>query len=222
MPRKVTRTFKIVGVDAGFRKLGLSLVLADKDGEKLVVAETIDNQGEDGSTMQSDVRCCWILGDRFSDFIKRHKPDGIFVEMPGGGGQGARAHRCMGLATGVATEVLRASGIPCQIYSPGRVEDLLGIKAIRGDKSGPPLYPGVKLTKAGTRAWKKARLEEKVLAAYPDFEGWPKTLRLKEDAVDSVAAVLAGKAEGHLRLFPSVDFEDTGSGHKESLLGGLE
>lgn len=215
MAGKMKRMFRIAGVDAGFRKLGLSLVVADRAGERLVAAETVDNAAEEGSTMQSDVRCCFILGESLSEFIRKQKPDAIFIEMPGGGGQGARAHRCMGLATGVVTEVLRVSGVQFQVYSPGRVEELLGIKAKRGDKE---------FTKAGMRAWKKSRLEERVMAAFPDFTGWPSTLRLKEDAVDSVAAILAGKAEGKLRLFPSVGFEEDGSEIKlkDSMLEGLE
>ena len=48
------------------------------------------------------------------------------------------------------------------------------------------------LSKGRLRAYKKQRIQDCVLSAFPHFCGWPKTKALAEDAYDSAAAFLCG------------------------------
>lgn len=184
---------RVMGIDIGYRKTGMCVV--DVSADRLVAAVTFDNKKADGTTAHSDFAGCWMLGEAISEFISLWNPRALFAEIPHGGGQGARAHRCMGMATAVLSEALRRTRrtLPFELYTPGGVEELLGIRITGGCAKRKGISGKGKL-----RAWKKQRLEEAVIGAYPDFVEWPNTVRLKEDAVDSAAAVLAGKANGKL------------------------
>ena len=186
----------VMGMDAGYRKLGLSVFRSSAEIDVLLEADTVENppSKDNDYVMQEDILGCWKLATGLDRLLIKYHPDAVFIEMPHGGGQGARAHRCMGMVTGVMTSVFyQHQGIYFKMFSPREVEESLGIKAKPGEGKG---------SKGAKRAEKKKRIQEIVLASYPDFKGWPHTKRLLEDAADSVAAVLAARSSGEIaKLF---------------------
>lgn len=189
------RLITVMGMDAGYRKLGLSVFKSTLEFDDLLEAATVENPP--GKTndyvMQEDILGCWKLAGGLDQLLRKYTPDAVFIEMPHGGGQGARAHRCMGMVTGVMTSVFYAhQSIYFKMFSPREVEEALGIvvKAEKGKER--------KGSKGDRRAEKKKRIQDVVLASYPKFAKWPKQKRLFEDAADSVAAVMTARIGGEI------------------------
>jgi hypothetical protein len=124
-------------------------------------------------------------------FLQKHEVKALFLEFPSGGSQSGRASRCMGMATGLSAALLNDYDwdMGFEIFTPAKIEMLLGIKAKPGSKS--------KLSKGDKRAEKKEALKLIVLEEYPDdkFSGWPITKALAEDSYDAAAAFMAARLE---------------------------
>ena len=180
------QTVNMLGMDVGFRKTGLTVFRVSAEGDELVAADTIYT-GDDvaSSVLIADVLSCMTWCERLDEFVSRHAPKVIFAEIPHGGAQGARANRCMGLATALAAAYIHYRPVEFEFFSPHAVEKALGVALLPGDAK--------KLSKGERTAWKKERLARMVLREWPDFRGWPSTKRLKEDAIDSAAAFLCGR-----------------------------
>lgn len=70
--------------------------------------------------------------------IREWRPAGAVVELPSGGAQGARANRAMGMATGVVTAILEATGLAAEWVTPQGVKKASAGKkdASKGDVAG--------------------------------------------------------------------------------------
>lgn len=185
------KTFTAVGMDVGFRKTGLAFFQVSAAGDELVDAVTVCT-GDDvaDSVLAGDVLSCLTWCERVDGFMAKHSPVLLFAEVPHGGAQGARANRCMGMATALAAAYLHSRLIQFEIYSPHDVEKALGVVL--------PVGEGRKLSKGDRTAWKKSRLAKKVSEAWPGFKAWPSTKRLREDATDAAAAYLCGRLTSEL------------------------
>lgn len=182
-----------VGIDAGFRKTGLSAFALTKTGDEIIAATTIQSdQDESGSVVHEDVKACWSLLKGINEFLSVHKPVGIFVELPNGGAQGARAHRCMGIVTGLIVTLMHERGGAFEFYAPVDVEKALGVYLTSADKKARGLKKGQ------STAAKKESLKQCVIKEWPLFNGWPERESLAEDAYDSAAAFMCGRANNDL------------------------
>jgi hypothetical protein len=172
-----------VGIDVGFRKTGL---VAVRDN-RLLEAETVKGEAADGEfVLERDLQALQSLTTGIRGFLARHPANGIFVEMPSGGAQGARANRCMGLATALLWALLDQAQVPAEMMDPTQAEKLAGLYVSRAEMKTK------KLSKGKLRAWKKQRVQELVLKTFPEFKGWPDTKERFEDACDAAMAYIAG------------------------------
>lgn len=182
-----------VGMDVGFRKTGLTAFRIDQARDELIAARTIYTGDDVASSVSTgDILSCLTWCERLDEFVCQHPPAMVFAEIPHGGAQGARANRCMGMATALAAAYMHHRALKFEFYSPHQVEKALGVDLAPGDAK--------KLTRGEKTAWKKSRLAQLVLKEWPDFQGWPSTKRLKEDALDSAAAFLCGRLSSEIYL----------------------
>jgi len=185
---------KAIGLDAGFRKTGVALFHMEKDYDELVFADTVlSDHDTSGTKLYEDVRACWTLYERLESIIDAHDPDGLFVEMPHGGGQGARAHRCMGMATALLSTLIRNSRVESELYDPTDVEKSLGVYITHKQAKERGITG-----KGALGKWKKERLRECVQREFPLFSDWPKSKGKAEDAYDAAAAFLSARTSSEL------------------------
>ena len=182
-------TFNVAGVDVGFCKTGITVFQMTPDEDKLIAATTIEPQVDGSTVVHKDVTACFDMIEGIVGFLTKHDVKALFLEFPSGGSQSGRASRCMGMATAISAAILKCYewDFGYEIYTPTKIEILIGIRAPIGSKA--------KLSHGQKRADKKEALKEFVLEKYPDdkFRGWPRTKALAEDAYDSAAAFLAAR-----------------------------
>ena len=200
-----------VGADVGFRKTGLTAFLMLPEGDRLVEAVTIEStvRSAVASCIDGDLQAVWSLLSGIGDFLTKYHPVAVFAELPHGGSQGARAGRCMGLATGMFASLSVFREEAFELFSPLEVETALGIR-VEPVKRGAPKHKKGEGTKL-----KKERLKNIVLAAWPSFKGWPEKVALAEDAYDSAGAFLCGRSRNDLYGRVRKVFEAQGSPAKE-------
>lgn len=181
----------VFGMDVGFAKTGLTVFDVHSYGDVLIAAHVLRSECEPMPHQASeDVARCQNLVDQLDNLFNRYKPAAIFAEIPGSSAQSARAGRCMALATGWIASYVAVRRIPHDFMIPSVVEKLVGIKLDPNDAKG---------MKANERQkWKKERSKNVVVAAFPDFAGWPPQVTLAEDAYDSAAAFMAGRIKNQL------------------------
>lgn len=184
----------MMGLDAGYAKTGITVFHVTVHGDFLVAAKTLQKQGSEAEyALQRDILAIYSMADLLEDVLNEFKPVAVFVELPSGGAQSARACRCMSLATGTVVTLLRYhKDIAYELYDPMSVEKALGIWLNPKDKKGA----GIK--KGQLRAWKKERIKETVIQEWPEFTAWPKTKAAAEDAYDSAAAFMCGRVQNDL------------------------
>jgi hypothetical protein len=184
-------TLNVAGVDIGFRKTGIAVFTMTPDKDDLIAATTICPDEPGKSVLYKDVHSCWAMMEETAQFLQKHTVQALFLEFPAGGSQSGRASRCMGMATGISAALLSDYDweLGFEIFTPAKIETLLGIKAKPGSK--------IALSKGNKRAEKKEALKRIVLKQYPDdrFSGWPSTKVLAEDAYDAAAAFIAARLE---------------------------
>lgn len=184
-------TFNVAGIDVGFRKTGIAVFTMTPDKDDLIAATTICPDEPGKEVLYKDVRSCWDMLEETVRFLQKHEVKALFLEFPSGGSQSGRASRCMGMATGLSAALLNDYDwdMGFEIFTPAKIETLLGVKAKPGSKS--------KLSKGDKRAEKKEALKLIVLEEYPDdkFSGWPVTKALAEDSYDAAAAFMAARLE---------------------------
>lgn len=190
----MSRTVIGMGLDLGFRKTGMTVFNVTPEADLLIYAETLTSDHHRGWVVGlDDVQACFALTEKLHHALATYKPDGIFVEIPTGGGQSARATRCMSLATGVLVPVFFYNNkCAFEMYLPVDVEKTLGVYLTTEQKKKH------KLKKGELGKWKKKRLRDLVMAEWPEFRGWPLTSELAEDSYDSAAAFLTGRAKNGL------------------------
>ena len=185
----------VMGMDLGFRKTGTTVFNVSEAGSyKLMAADTLTYDPIKGlSVMAQDLSDSQTMYTMLTDKITAYEPRNICVEVPHGGGQSARALRCMSLITGVLASIMTENpSIRFHLFSPGTVEKALGIHLGRNEAKAKGL------TKGKLGAWKKQRIKDYVLREFSYFKGWPETKALAEDAYDSAAAFLCGIKGGTL------------------------
>jgi len=143
----------------------------------------------------SDAGLCVRLVDNLCDVLWGARA--AFIELPSGGSQGARAGRCMGMSTAVVVTTMRLFGrvhdstrAPVlfeghEIYAPDDVEKALGIHLTPGEAKA--------MKKGDKTKWKKERIREAVVRAFPAFDDWPPVKNDTQDAYDAVAAFLCAR-----------------------------
>jgi hypothetical protein len=183
--------FNVAGIDVGFRKTGIAVFSMTPDKDDLIAATTVFPDEPGKSVLYKDIHSCQAMLEGTSRFLQEHCVKALFLEFPAGGSQSGRASRCMGMATGIAVALLNDFDweLGFEVYTPSKIETLLGIKAKPGSK--------VQLSKGLKRAEKKEALKQVVLKEYDDekFSDWPRTQALAEDAYDAAAAFLAARLE---------------------------
>lgn len=184
----------IVGMDVGFRRTGLSAIRLEKNRDELYAATTImPEESVESTSVARNISDCWAMREGIVKFIEEHEPVGLFAEMPHGGSQGARAGYCMGMATGLVLGMLAGwPDISFELYSPMEVEVALGIKLAPGEAKKR------KMKKGEAGKWKKQRIRDTVTAEWPLFNDWPEKAEVMQDAMDSAAAFMCGRASNRL------------------------
>jgi len=182
---------KAVGIDSGLRKTGVALFAVHPEEDVLLEADTlVHSKGAASEQMRNDVMACWSMYTNLENFLIKHKPQALFIEMPHGGGKSARAHRCMGMTTAVIASLVKISTIEHELFTPTDVEKALGIYVTNNQARE------LGIPKGQTGKYKKARLKDIVLGEFRDFDGWPKAAFKAEDAYDAAAAFLAARERG--------------------------
>jgi hypothetical protein len=178
----------MLAFDVGFSKTGTALFEIGPEKDTLIRAFTYQNELDKsmGSVVHQDYQAITTLFSKLYDLTDSLPVSGIVAELPSGGAQGARANRCMGIATGMfACLTYVFPNVPFEIYSPHEVEVALGIALKAGDAKG--------MKKGEKTAWKKARMQAMVLEDQPEFRGWQPQKYLVEDSYDAAAAFIASR-----------------------------
>lgn len=161
---------RVMGIDAGLQ--GMGVVIAQ--GKTIIYAGTSRTQrsGKKGLRVaDDDADRCQQHARFLLSVIREWQPAGAVVELPSGGAQGARANRCMGMATGIVATALEAAGIPVEWVTPGEV----------------------KKTAAGRRDASKAEVEQTVCQAFTWQAPPPRTKAEAEHVYDAAGALLAAR-----------------------------
>lgn len=184
----------VVGMDVGFRKTGLTVFRLGPRTDTLIKAITLESEFErtKNPAAEDDFVCVLNILPKIDEILDHYNARGLFAEIPHGGGQGARALRCMGLATGWAAALLHYRNIAFEFFTPGQVEKQIGIYM------GPNEVKALGLKKGEATKYKKERIQQVVMAAFPSFTHWPKRKELAEDSYDSAAAFLCGRGKNAL------------------------
>ena len=185
----------LMGMDVGFRKTGYSIFEMGPVDDDLIFATTLLQEKDDSKTtssVQKDIFAIYDLLDGLDAAFNKWHPAAVFCEIPHGGSQGARAGRCMGIATALIVTYLRQRKEHYELYTPGEVELNLGVKL------APQVAKKKGLKKGEATKWKKERLAEIVIRNWPLFDGWPERAAEAEDAIDSAAAFISGRVANNL------------------------
>lgn len=207
-----------MGMDLGSAKTGMTIFHITKRGDELVAATTAEvdvmttHTAETArrkkarakgkkvsprrkpavSTIHADVSRCWDMVALIRAVLDEHKPQGIFIEMPGGGAQRARSARLMGGSTFMISTMLQYEDIPFEMYSPTDAEKSVGIFVSAKEVKAKGYSPNQ------AKAWKKERSKKEACSEWPLFEGWPETEGRAEDTFDSAVAFMCGRNANNL------------------------
>ena len=118
---------KILAVDIGFAATGMALFQVTKAGEILVTVQCVREDEDKSKThtyaAEVDVERTSRSVRKILDFIKLHDVKRIVCELPSAGAQGARANRCMGIATGMIAAVVQSCELAVEWYTPTEVKN---------------------------------------------------------------------------------------------------
>lgn len=186
----------VAGIDIGFRKTGITVFELTPATDKLIFAATVGTgfkpSKKPGKVAEDDINAVLNMLDDVDRVLKEWNIAAAFVEIPAGGGQSARAGRCMALATGWAAALMHYHPqIRYEFYKPSEVEHVLGIALSRAVAKSM----GLTKKKGQLTKYKKERMRDVVLDEFPYFKGWPPTKEYAEDAYDSAAAFLCGRTK---------------------------
>lgn len=111
----------VLALDAGFAATGAVLVDTDGNVHGADCYRTVpDNRKRGVRVADSDAERCAGLAAWLLTWARQVQ--GVVVELPTGGAQGARANRAMGMATGVVAACLYAAGRPVEWVTPAAVK----------------------------------------------------------------------------------------------------
>lgn len=167
----------ILALDGGFTATGWAVL---RNGLVIAAGCIRTERSAKKKTLRvadDDAARCQHLARTLAGIIEEHSIAGIVAELPSGGAKGARANRCMGLATGTLAAVVEQSRLPAEWLTPG----------------------DVKKTVTGARAASKKAVEAEVLKRWPDAP-LPELRCEREHAVDAAASFLAAEHGTVVRL----------------------
>ena len=170
---------RFLSIDVAFASSGL--VVFDVKDNKLVPvyvgtilsAPAKKNKKRFTYVAEEDVYRCQILAQGILDTISTYKVDAVVMEIPNGGAKGARAARCLGMATGVLAALELTQSIPFVVSFPD-------------DWHQTVMGRTKKITKEEVKAWVRAK--------WPEFP-WPINEGEHEHVAD--AAGVAYHFQGH-------------------------
>jgi len=170
----------VMGIDIAFDKTGISLMEVSHEG-KQHIAGVWGIESQKGAPpgkahiYKSDIDCqrAQYLASEVRKLVADWGPLLIVVELPHGGAKGARAARCMGIATGV-------------IGALGAVWKDRGYPVIRWITPGDG-----KVAALGKKSGSKAEVIKAISERYPGFDWDSQKAKFLEHICDSVAAILA-------------------------------
>jgi len=135
----------IVCIDIGFRHTGIAFVEGGGMGLHATGAVISSDRATVTGVRKADIDFAQAryLSAEINDWLETQCPErfkirGVLVEMPSAGAQGARANRCMGLATGIIAALVERWHLPVEPYLPS---DCTG--AVLGKKVIPKVAKGV-------------------------------------------------------------------------------
>lgn len=109
----------ILALDVGFAATGCAVLDEQERILDVAVVRTERTAKKRGIYVaDDDSERCRILTAGLVALLDKYAPKLVVCELPTGGAQGARANRCMGLATGVATATLELRKIATAWVQP--------------------------------------------------------------------------------------------------------
>lgn len=204
----------VFGIDVGFRKTGVTVFRIDQTPDELVYAATLRSDDRElERRADADTASVISIVTELRKLVLNFKPVAFFIEVPHGGGQGARALHCMGMAKAMIAAVIAYEAIAYELYTPVSVEKALGIEAKKtkpAELTGMSASARAKLRTEHSKL-KKAKLKDAATSTWPHFDGWPTSAELAEDAYDSACAFIAGQKlnqlYGRLKFLHGDDFD---------------
>ena len=108
----------IIGVDLSFRNTGLVIAApthTELGYDLLEVANVKTEKAAKKKALyvaQDDIQEAQALCKGIMDFIQSYDATAVVVELPTAGAKGARANRCMGMASGIIASIASETGLP--------------------------------------------------------------------------------------------------------------
>lgn len=144
------------GIDAGFNNSGVVVAKPVKTGiETLVHAvvirtKSLRSKKNKMTVMLDDVQRLQTLARGLGELYEQYPPAFIAIEMPHAGAQGARANRCMAMATGVFVTWLAVYGKSYKFLQPSACKKaVLGIGRARKDETKEAVATKIELSFRG-------------------------------------------------------------------------
>lgn len=114
---------RVAGVDLGFRVTGVALADITPQGALVAAGaycvKTAQDPGKKSMFVShQDADCAEHLAKHLVELLNQPAIQLVCVELPHGGAKGARANRCMGIATGVMASVRMVLKRSMEYYTP--------------------------------------------------------------------------------------------------------
>lgn len=173
----------IVGIDLSFRNTGLVVArpVHTALGYEIIDLCNVRTHKADKKkalfVAQDDVTECQKLYEGVSQAIASWNPTAAVVELPTAGAKGARANRCMGMATGMVAALAASTGLPFIWVQP--------------DDS--------KIEMCGKRTASKEEMIRQAKKNWPKAP-WPTSDAQAEHVADAAAALLVARRSDVYKL----------------------
>jgi len=167
----------IAGIDLGFRHTGIVIgdpVKLTLSGYEVINSLCIHTEKADKKhkvyVSDDDVRCCQEMINKLDEMISLHEVAALAVEMPSGGGKGARALRCMGMASGMIAAYTEIKRLPVVWVRPEDIKKKVG----------------------GAGNASKKDIQNSIRELFPGFE-LPTVEKSREHVADAAAALIVAR-----------------------------
>jgi len=172
----------LIGIDLSFRATGI--IILEIKSNNIVYIDTIRTKKENKKrkirTADDDMVQSMVMARSIIDILKKY-PGVIIVELPHGGARGHRAHRCMGIATGVMGAIAEILKYPIEFYSQSECK-----KAVTGNKNA-------------------SKIEVENIIRKKFHADWPQKKVISEHIFDAGSALVAGIEYSQLYRLLAVD-----------------
>lgn len=142
----------ILAVDVGFVATGVALMAREGAGWRAAMVACIsappDPRKRKLLVAHQDAARVAHIARRLRDIVRNYGVKRIVVELPHGGAQGARANRCMGMATAMIVALAECEGLAAEYYTPmdTRTAAVPGARKVSKDEVAAAMskrWPGV-------------------------------------------------------------------------------